>query len=211
VEFESRENALPFAQWREDCQRRRKFAAAPFRENGSLLATYPIKAVYPITSSLSPQGDRLIVAHLDGQVSGFRLSDGSQVFETPAGETGAIQRTAFIPDGTRFITVATMRDSTQSVQFRDATTGRSLRSLRGGVGGVESICIHPVSGDLLVAGACTATWALPKYRQPAWRLPSTRLLSGFLGGDSLFPRARWRFRRSRDRPGRRCSGLEAVK
>ena len=163
-------------------------------DDGRELARYPLPGSLPLTASLSPDGALLIVALSNGQMRGVRLADGGTAFEIPGGETGSIVRTAFTPDGRRFVTVATLNDSTQSVQLRDAATGRVLRHLRGGLGGVESLCIHPLSGDLLIAGARSATWALPQTREPGWRLVSSmstartegRGMGGFLGGDDLF-------------------------
>ncbi len=163
-------------------------------DDGRELARYPLPGSLPLTASLSPDGELLIVALTNGQIRGVRLADGGTAFEVPGGETGSIVRTAFTSDGRRFVTVATLNDTTQSVQVRDSATGRVLRQLRGGLGGVESLCIHPLSGDLLIAGARSATWALPQPRAPGWRLVSSmstarsegRAMGGFLGGDDLF-------------------------
>ena len=52
------------------------------------------------------------------------------------------------------------------------------------------MCIHPLSGDLCIAGARSATWALPRTCEPGWRVESSvfsaKCAGGFLGGDDLF-------------------------
>jgi eukaryotic-like serine/threonine-protein kinase len=155
-------------------------------EDGSVLATYPIKEVTPITASLSPDGAEVVMAHVNGQISCFRLADGSLVFETPAGDNGAIMRSGFTADGRYLITLAVIRDSVQTVQIRDPGTGRVLRYLRGGGGGPESMSIHPLSADLLITGSRSATWVLPHTREPRWKLRPGKIAGGFLGSDDVF-------------------------
>ncbi len=159
-------------------------------EDGRELAKYPLTGNVPITASISPDGTLLLVAFLNGQIRAVRLADGTTAFEVPGVDVGWILRTAFTPDGRRFVVVASLNDSTQSVQLRDTATGRVLRPLRGGLGGIESLSLHPLSGELLVAGARSATWVLPQPRPPDWRLGASILLEkvagGFLGGDELF-------------------------
>ena len=155
-------------------------------EDGRVLATYPLKGALPLSASVSPDGALLVFAKANGQLAGLRLADGTTAFETPGGESGAIQRTGFTPDGQRLITVAAMVGGSQSVQLRDVTTGSPLRQLRGGAGNVESMSIHPLSGDVLIAGSQSASWALPPLRAPRWQLVSAEVVGGFLGGDDLF-------------------------
>ena len=159
-------------------------------EDGHELAQYPLAGNVPITASVSPDGALLLVAFLNGQIRGVRLADGTTAFEVPGVDVGWILRTAFTPDGRRFVVVASLNDSTHSVQLRDTATGRVLRQLRGGLGGIESLSLHPLSGELFIAGARSATWALPQPRPPDWRLGTSVFLekgaSGFLGGDELF-------------------------
>ncbi len=159
-------------------------------EDGRELVKYPISENSPITASVSPDGTLLLVSLLNGQIRGVRLADGSTAFEVPAVNVGSVIRTKFTRDGQHFVVIAALYDSTQSVQYRDTATGSVLRELHGGFGGVESAVIHPLSGEMLIAGSRSATWELPQPRPPRWRLESSASLtqgaSGFLGGDDLF-------------------------
>jgi serine/threonine protein kinase/WD40 repeat protein len=151
-------------------------------EDGSVICMYPVRRAVPQTASLSPNGEIFVVAQEDGQITGFRLEDGSTAFETTSGEDGDIRRTAFTPDGQRIVTVAALEESGQAIRILDATTGRLLRKLRGGAGGVESMTIHPLSNELLITCENSATWALPRNRQPSWSL-EPGILAGFFGGN----------------------------
>jgi serine/threonine protein kinase/WD40 repeat protein len=163
-------------------------------EDGHLLATYNVKPSTPIGASLSPDGTTVLIPHQDGQIAAYRLSDGARIYETPAGENGAILRSAYTPDGRWIVTVANLLESVQCVQIRDAATGRVLRSLRGGASGVETLCIHPLSRDVLITSGTSATWALPKIREPRWTVARREftsgyhdgLIGGFVGGDDQF-------------------------
>ncbi len=159
-------------------------------EDGRELAKYPLEGNVPITASVSPDGALLLVAFLNGQIRGVRLADGRTAFEVPGVDVGWVARTAFTPDGRRFVVVASLNDTAQCVQLRDTATGRVLRQLRGGIGNIESLSLHPLSGELLVAGTRSATWALPQPRPPRWRLDSSVFLQkgagGFFGGDDFF-------------------------
>jgi serine/threonine protein kinase/WD40 repeat protein len=163
-------------------------------EDGRLLATYKLKPSTPIGASLSPDGTTVLIPHQDGQIAAYRIADGSRIYETPAGENGAILRSAYTPDGRWIVTVANLLESVQSVQIRDAATGRVLRSLRGGAGGIETLCIHPLSRDVLITSGTSATWALPKIHEPRWTVARREftsgyhdgLIGGFVGGDDQF-------------------------
>jgi hypothetical protein len=46
--------------------------------------------------------------------------------------------------------------------------------------------VHPLSGDLLIAGARSATFALPQYRAPKWRLTLGWMRGAFMSRDDLY-------------------------
>ena len=154
--------------------------------DGRVLAQYPLKGANPVSASVSPDGTLLVFAKTNGQLTGLRLADGSTVFETAGAENGVISRTGFTADGSRFVCVASPKDTAQTVQLRDAASGHILRLLRGGIGGVESLSIHPLSGELLITGACSAVWALPPNHEPRWQLAADEIVGGFFGGDDFF-------------------------
>lgn len=151
-------------------------------EDGAVVQTYPVQRAIPRTMSVNSDGTQVVLAHEDGRITGTRLADGSTIFSTTAGDDGDIRRTSFTPDGRRIVTVAALEESGQTIQILDAATGRQLRRLRGGMGGVESMCIHPQSNHLLITSDGSATWALPESRAPSWTL-EPGILGGFLGGN----------------------------
>jgi serine/threonine protein kinase/WD40 repeat protein len=154
--------------------------------DGRELAVYEHRQALHWASALSPDGTVLLTAHNDGGIIARRLSDGMVLFDVPTADSGPVHRMAFTPDGRRFVVVNQLQESVQCVQLCDAATGRLLRWLRGGAGGIESICIHPQSSDLVVAGARTAAFALPQNRVPRWQFSAGRINTAFLGHDDLF-------------------------
>ncbi len=72
----------------------------------------------------------------------------------------SIQHIAFTPDGARFVSVAVLADGRQAIQVWDANTGAPLQTLLGGSGSVSGASVHPLSGELVVAGQNTRAWNL---------------------------------------------------
>jgi WD40 repeat protein len=135
---------------------------------------------------LSPKGDRFVVSHVDGQIASYNIADGSIIFDTPSGENGEVRRAHFYGDGARFVSVSGNQETSQSIQVRDAASGRTLGNLRGGIGGIESVAIHPQSGELVVTSASSATWAAPGHLKPDWNLTASSVVGGFFGGEDHF-------------------------
>lgn len=152
--------------------------------DGQVITDYPLKAALAQTASLSPDGRILVVAHRDGRMRAHALADSATVFDAAIGEDATVLRTAFTPNGKNIVTVASIERSGSVVQLLDVKTGRYLRRLRGGLGQLESISIHPLSAELLLTSEISATWSLPSFRDPVTTLESGPF-AGFLGGSDM--------------------------
>ncbi|NDD39112.1 MAG: hypothetical protein EB082_12010 [Verrucomicrobia bacterium] len=58
------------------------------------------------------------------------------------------------------MSVAVLADGRQAIQVWDANTGAPLQTLLGGSGSVSDASVHPLSGELVVAGQNTRAWNL---------------------------------------------------
>jgi WD40 repeat protein len=80
------------------------------------------------------------------------------LFRVPTTTRGIL--VAFTPDGERFVSVVKLSDGRQAIQILDAKTGTRVRSLVGGAGTVQDIAVHPLSGELLIAGENSRLWEI---------------------------------------------------
>lgn len=64
----------------------------------------------------------------------------------------------FLPGDERFLTAAVLPDRQLAIQCWDVRMGRMVGSLAGGRGEVHAICVHPISGELIVQGDETRVW-----------------------------------------------------
>ncbi len=108
--------------------------------------------------AVRPDG-RLIVAGFVGRIKGVFLADGKIAFDFQAQNT-TFANLSFTPDGARLVSLALLPDGRQAIQLWDANTGAPLQSLLGGSGDIRAAGIHPLSGELLVAGASSRVWDL---------------------------------------------------
>ncbi len=105
-----------------------------------------------------------------GLITGISVQNGEVAFQArPHDRT--IQHLAFTPDGGRFVSVAVHSNGVQAIQLWDARTGAVLQTLLGGRGGVSGAAVHPLSGELVVAGVETRVWDLSRTL-PRWTLRS---------------------------------------
>ena len=118
-----------------------------------------------------------------GKIQGVFLQDAKVAFEFRAQDRD-IQHIAFTPDGTRFVTVAELADGRQAIQLWDANTGAPLQTLLGGSGSVTSAGVHPLSGELVVAGQNSRAWNLTGTPEK-WTLQGDKVDSSvaFWGSD----------------------------
>ena len=110
------------------------------------------------TFARSPDG-KMILTSSGSRIRGVFLADGKFAFEFRV-HARSIQHLSFTPDSARFVSVASLPDGRQAIQLWDANTGAPLQSLLGGSGEIMAVGIHPLSGELLVAGANSRAWDL---------------------------------------------------
>jgi serine/threonine protein kinase/WD40 repeat protein len=119
-----------------------------------------------------------------GKIQGVFLQDAKVAFEFRAHDR-EIQHIAFTPDGARFVSVAVLADGRQAIQVWDANTGAPLQTLLGGSGSVSGASVHPLSGELVVAGQNTRAWNLTGTPEE-WTLRGAGNSSiAFWGSDDL--------------------------
>jgi len=104
-----------------------------------------------------PGSHLLVTANPLGFVRGINWEDGRLRFEFQAHES-SIQRVAFLPGGERFLTAAALPDGRQALQCWDARNGRPCQSWGGGSGDLRLLSLHPLSGELIVAGRDVRVW-----------------------------------------------------
>ena len=110
--------------------------------------------------AVRPDGKMVVIGgRTDGRIKGVLLQDGKVLFEARAHDR-SFQHLAFTPDGARFVTVAELADGRQAIQLWDANTGAPLQMLLGGSGSIDGAGVHPLSGELVVAGPSSRAWNL---------------------------------------------------
>ncbi len=111
--------------------------------------------------AVRPDGKMVMIGgKYDGRLKGVFLQDGKVAFDFRAHDCFGIQRLAFTPDGARFVSMAALPDGRQAIQLWDENTGAPLQTLLGGSGQITEASVHPLSGELVVAGQNTRAWNL---------------------------------------------------
>jgi len=112
-------------------------------------------------ASVSGNGFITVYDVRDGHVlSDFRAYDGSLSFA------------GFALGGEQIVTAAGLPDGRQAITVWQAATGERVRSLLGGRGGITGIAVHPLTGELLVAGPNARVWSLTG-KLAKWQLKVT--------------------------------------
>ncbi|MEQ1862137.1 MAG: WD40 repeat domain-containing serine/threonine-protein kinase, partial [Chthoniobacteraceae bacterium] len=112
--------------------------------------------------ALRPDGKMVVIGGKDadkGKIQGVFLENAAVAFEFRVHDR-PFQHIAFTPDGGRFVSVTELADGRQAIQLWDANTGAPLQTLLGGVGAITGASVHPLSGELVVAGQNTRAWNL---------------------------------------------------
>lgn len=126
-------------------------------------------AGYDWTMAVRPDG-KAVATLDDARVTEcVSLEDGRKLFTLPDKK----QRFSlgFSQDGSMLFTVALSSEGVQSIEVWNAQTGELLRVLLGGHGQITSIGLHPVSHELVVAGADSRVWDTTGP-DASWRLSS---------------------------------------
>ncbi|MBI3879085.1 MAG: protein kinase [Verrucomicrobia bacterium] len=149
---------------------------------GELVRLLP-RLRFTVRAMLMRKDGRALAVGDGGAVDVVDLQDGHVVSEF---QTGA-QRTdhvALTPDGETVVTGLPLADGRQSLRLWDAATGRPVQTLLGGSGAIGTVSVHPLSGELVVAGPNARAWSLTGT--PArWTLRGTIDGTAFFGGDDL--------------------------
>ena len=117
-----------------------------------------------------PGGKDLLVCGHDGSLSTLSLNGTREILEMTS-RSEPIEHMACTGNGRRFATVAKRMDGRQTIEIRDAETGRVRRSLLGAKGNVRGICLHPLSGELVVYGSGFQVW---DCQHEAWTIQGVR-------------------------------------
>jgi serine/threonine protein kinase/WD40 repeat protein len=148
-------------------------------KDGSLVRSLP-KATDRIDwIAIHPDGKRMVTGDGKGSVRGWDLSDDRTLFEIRANDH-SLAGLALTSDGERFVTLANEPGGRQSVQVWRLNGGKRLQTLLGGSGLANSLAVHPLSGELVVAGQTSRSWSL-RNAPVLWSLGN---LSG--GDDACF-------------------------
>ena len=110
--------------------------------------------------ALRPDGKMVVAGGKDsdkGKIQGVFLENATVAFESRVHDR-PFQHIAFTPDGVRFVSVAELADGRQAIQLWDANTGAPLQTLLGGGGAITGASVHPLSGELVVAGKNARVW-----------------------------------------------------
>ena len=132
-------------------------------------------------------GTLLVAGNPLGFVRGFDLNDGRQRFEFQPHES-IVRYVAFLAGGERFLTAATLPDDRLALECWNAATTRPCQTLLGGSGDIRLICLHPLSGELIVGGRDLRVWettGVPPLRVIRGHNPHPSAVF-WGGGDILF-------------------------
>ncbi|MGV3659340.1 MAG: protein kinase domain-containing protein, partial [Prosthecobacter sp.] len=116
---------------------------------------------------LSPDGKLLITeAFPRNVIRGLQVETGKVVFQFPPPHDGG-GRLAFTPDGRHFARAVALAEGRQALDVFDAETGALEKRLLGGEGRICALAMHPLSGELLIAGPDTRLWPM-SLPPPEW-------------------------------------------
>ena len=128
--------------------------------------------------------DGSIIAGGDhGKVLRIDPRDGHVIAEFNFGEW-RVGQFAFTPDGTRLVTVSRLPDGRQDIRLWDLKTGQQVQALLGGGGFIWGISVHPLSGELVVAGPNAHAWDLTGT-PPRWYINIHADRTSFFGSDEI--------------------------
>lgn len=133
--------------------------------------------------ALSRDGARVLTGDRNGVLTGYDLQTRLPWFQT-ATHGGRISAIAFTADERRFITVSVMKDGRQIIEVRESKNGSLKHSYLGGSLAISDVRVHPLSGDLFVAGVSSKVWS---GKRPAWEMATmNKRIGAFWGTDDFF-------------------------
>jgi WD40 repeat protein len=105
---------------------------------------------------LQPGGNLVVAGNPLGNVRGFDLDSGRPRFDFKPQEN-AIRYLAFLPGGERYVLAADLPGHSFALQCWDLS-GKSVRAVTGARGDIRIICVHPLSGELIVSAEEDRVW-----------------------------------------------------
>ena len=105
---------------------------------------------------VQPGGTILVAGNPLGKIGGFDLDSRRQRFEFQP-QRSPIRYMAFLPGGERYLAAATLPDNSYTLQCWDLS-GRPLQAVAGASGDIRIICVHPLSGELIVSAREDRVW-----------------------------------------------------
>lgn len=144
-----------------------------------------VSGVYHVTAS--PDGAMYAVGDALGVVRVFSLVDSNLMLAFRAAE-GWVHQIFFTPESRRIITIgANPVSRANEVRVWSVASGYAIQTVLGGEAQPFRGALHPVSGELVVAGPVAKSWAL-EWRQPKWFFPGDAddSRAGFPGEEDFF-------------------------
>ena len=135
----------------------------------------------------SPDGTMYAVGDAVGVVRVFSLVDNSLLLALRAAE-GWVQQILFTRESQRIVTIgANPVSRANEVRVWSVASGYAIQTVLGGEAQPFRGALHPLSGELVVAGPSAKSWAL-EWRQPKWVFPGDAEdgRAGFLGEEDDF-------------------------
>lgn len=117
----------------------------------------PLEGDYFYGLACQPDGEVVVATNPLGFIRAFNAQDWRLRFEIQPHENEFCY-VEFLPGGERFLTAAVLPDRQLAIQCWDVRMGRMVGTLAGGRGEVQAICVHPLSGELIVQGEETRVW-----------------------------------------------------
>ncbi len=136
-------------------------------EDGTLVRQIAKGIALPVAMKLRADG-MVAMTMQDGEIVVMETRDGNVITRFKAENEGARPPTVFagwrLPivtwtaDGTGLVLAWLAADGRQKIQLRNPRTAAVIRSLLGGLGPLAAMSIHPLSGELVSAGAEARAW-----------------------------------------------------
>ena len=144
-----------------------------------------VSSTYHVAAS--PDGTMYAVGDALGMVRVFSLVDNNLILSFRAAESYVTQ-ILFTPESQRIVTIGVNPVSRATeVRVWSVANGYAIQTVLGGEARPFRGALHPLSGELLVAGQVAKSWALD-WRQPRWIFPGDAEdgRAGFLGEEDGF-------------------------
>jgi serine/threonine protein kinase/WD40 repeat protein len=138
--------------------------------NGAVLRELDAPRTRLTALAVSPDGHHVLTGDQRGFVRSTVLKTGNIRYEFRANDR-AVSALAYSQDGRQFITLSNLSGGRQSIQVWDASTGIFLQPLLNAGSTGRELCVHPISGEILVTGPTAKAWRL-KGLNEEFRLPA---------------------------------------